>query len=95
MAEDAYKVVTCAYKYKGLDNESHRINPFDFIQNTKIKACKNALSRLLAKVDMSQIASLVDCIPEHLEALSIMPQIQKDFYVKLMAVRLDKLREMI
>ncbi|MCL1882729.1 MAG: hypothetical protein FWF81_03135 [Defluviitaleaceae bacterium] len=94
MEQDAFKTMRCVYKYRGLDNESHNINPFEFIENTKIQGCRNALDRFLSKINISDIISLIDEIPEHYEALSIMPHMQKKFYIKLMEIRLDKLASM-
>ena len=91
MNEDAYKTPRCAFKYKGLDNESHSINPFDFIANTKIPACIDALERFASKICMGDVSMMINAIPEHYEALSVMPNVQKTFYIKLMEIRLDKL----
>lgn len=94
--QDAYQTIRCVYKYKGLDNESHSINPFEFIANTKIERCKEALARFVSKVDMVKmvkIEGLINEMPEHYEALSIMPNVQKEFYLKLLNIRLQKLQE--
>jgi len=93
--EDAYKTTRCAYKYKGLDNESHSINPFEFLANTKIAECLDALERFISKIRMEDINKLINSIPEHYEALSIMPAIQKEFYIKLMELRLEKLKSQL
>ena len=95
MEEDAYKTLRCAYKYKGLDNESHSINPFDFISNTKISECIAALERFVSKVCIDDVSKMIDAIPEHYEALSVMPNVQKTFYIKLMEIRLDKLASIL
>ena len=95
MEEDAYKTLRCAYKYKGLDNESHSINPFDFISNTKISECIAALERFVSKACMDDISKMINAIPEHYEALSVMPNVQKRFYIRLMEIRLDKLASIL
>ncbi|MCL1863318.1 MAG: hypothetical protein FWF78_07120 [Defluviitaleaceae bacterium] len=94
MEQDAFKSPRCVYKYRGLDNESHSINPFEFIENTKIQGCRDALDRFLSKINMGDVRSLIDEIPEHYEVLSIMPHTQKRFYIKLIEIRLDKLASM-
>ena len=94
MEQDAYKTPQCVYKYKGLDNESHTINPFEFIENTNIEACKVALKKVIKKIDMIAIKEMITQIPDHHEALSIMPHLQKEFYIKLLEIRLDKLKEL-
>jgi len=95
MSEDAYKTTRCVYKYKGLDNESHRINPFDFISNTKISECIAALEQFVSKACIDDISKMINAIPEHYEALSVMPNVQKTFYIKLMEIRLDKLASIL
>jgi len=93
MDEDAYKTPRCAYKYKGLDNESHSINPFDFLGNTKIPECLAALERFVSKICMDDVNKMINAIPEHYEVLSVMPNVQKTFYIKLMEIRLEKFME--
>ena len=90
--EDAFKTIRCAYKYKGLDNESHNINPYDFLEKTKINECLDALKRFTSTVCFGNIITLINSIPEHYEALSVMPGIQKRFYSLLLKTRLEKLR---
>ena len=87
MKEDAYKTVRCAYKYTGLDNEGHKINPFDFIKRGENDDCNEALSRFIKTVDMGAIEKLIGDIPEAVGTLAVMPRIQKEFYLKLMSIR--------
>ena len=94
MEEDAFKSPRCVFKYRGLDNESHSINPFEFIENTKMQECRDALDRFLSGINMNAVSNLIDIIPEHYETLSIMPNMQKRFYIKLLEIRLDKLNSM-
>jgi len=93
MREDAYITPRCVYKYTGLDNEGHRINPFDFIKRGENADCSAAAARFLAAVDMSAIEKIIDDIPEVTGALAVMPKIQKEFYMELMRIRLDFLKE--
>ena len=90
MAEDAYLVPTCVYKYKDFDSENHKINPFQFLEKTQIAECRQALERFIAHVDLEQINQLMDSVPEYHEAWRIMPEQQKSFYKKLLELRLDK-----
>ena len=92
MADDAYRNPTCVYKYKDFDSESHKINPFQFLEKTQIAECRQALERFLVAVNLEQIDELIDSIPEHHEAWRIMPSQQKVFYKKLLELRLDKLQ---
>jgi hypothetical protein len=40
---------------------------------------------------MGDIGKMINAIPEHYEVLSVMPIVQKTFYIKLMEIRLEKL----
>ena len=88
MQEDAYKTATCAYKYVGLDNEGHRINPFRFMREGGNADCEAAIVRFLEKVNLNRITEMIMDIPEDVGTLAVMPQIQKEFYIKLLRVRL-------
>jgi len=88
MKNDAYNV-ECAYKYTGLDNEGHKINPFDFIMNGENKDCAEAVARFASIVDMTKIEAVISDIPEQEGMLAVMPQVQKDFYIELLHTRLD------
>jgi len=88
MQEDAYKTATSAYKYVGLDNEGHRINPFRFMREGGNADCAAAVARFITKVDMERITKIIINIPENVGTLAVMPQVQKEFYIKLLNVRL-------
>ena len=88
MKNDAYNI-ECAYKYTGLDNEGHKINPFDFIAKGGNEDCARAAARFINVVDIAKIEAIINEIPEHCGMLAVMPQVQKDFYIKLLRIRLD------
>jgi hypothetical protein len=92
MHEDAYKTITCAFKYTGLDNEGHKINPFEFIARRENEDCNAAVERFCSSVDMTKMENLIAEIPETTGVLSVMPKIQKEFYSKLLQIRYDFLR---
>jgi len=92
MREDAYKAPTCIYKYTGIDHEGHQINPFKFMEEAMDEDCKQAVFRFLDKVDMAKISELINRIPEAKGALGIMPHVQKEFYLKLLEIRLEQLK---
>jgi hypothetical protein len=89
MREDAYLSPLCVYKYKGLDNEGYRINPFTFIKQGDNADCNAAVARFVQRVDMEHIKNIIEEIPETYNTLSVMPRIQKDYYLALMHLRLD------
>ena len=90
MREDAYLSPLCAYKYTGLDHEGHKINPFTFIKRGENADCNAAVQRFAGAVDISMIESLIYSIPETLGTLAVMPEVQKEFYLKLMQMRLEQ-----
>ena len=95
MKEDAYGTPVSVYKYKGLDNEGHRIKSFEFIEKTEILACRLALQRFLDNVDMNLIRDIINEIPESKGVLAVMPEIQKKFYIRLLEIRLDRLQSIV
>jgi len=92
MREDAYQVPTCIYKYPGIDNKGHQINPFKFIEEANDEDCRQAVIRFLDRVNTNEIKELIDHIPESIGALEIMPAIQKEFYLKLLEIRLEQFK---
>jgi hypothetical protein len=94
MQEDAWQNSLCAYKYTGLDNEGHKINPFTFIERGENADCNAAVSRFANAADMSVVESIIYGIPETVGNLAVMPDIQKDFYLKLMRLRLGHMLDL-
>jgi hypothetical protein len=90
MSDDAYKTPQCAFKYAGLDNEGHKINPFTFILDNENADCRAAVLRFTSAVDMKVIKEIIYSIPDAVGTLSVMPEIQKEFYLKLMDIRLEQ-----
>ncbi|MCL1989772.1 MAG: CtkA family protein [Defluviitaleaceae bacterium] len=90
LEQDAFKTLTCVYKYTGLDNEGHQINPFEFIKKKENKDCTNAVLRFLERVNMADIQALIEDIPESIGNLAVMPHVQKAFYLKLLQIRLEQ-----
>ena len=95
MKQDAYQGPTCAYKYVDLDSGGHKINPFKFIEEAKNIDCQSALLRFLGRVNMERIEVLINSIPESIGVLSVMPDIQKEFYLELLKLRLEKLKSLV
>ncbi|MCL2169585.1 MAG: HipA domain-containing protein [Defluviitaleaceae bacterium] len=93
MQEDAYLSPLSAYKYAGLDSEGQQINPFNFIKGGENADCNAAVARFLKRVDFGSIEAIIKSLPEVSDVLMIMPQVQKDFYLELMRIRLDFIRK--
>ena len=92
MQDDAYNNPLCAFKYTGLDNEGQRINPFTFIKRGENPDCAAAVSRFIKAVDMKSVEKIIYSLPESLGSLAVMPEVQKEFYLQLMRLRLEYLR---
>ena len=93
MKDDAYKNHLCAYKYTGLDNEGQKMNPFTFIMCGGNTDCSAATLRFINGVNMDMIKKIIDDIPETIGTLAVMPNVQKAFYLELLRIRLDFLRQ--
>ena len=91
--QDACQTVTCAYKYTGLDNEGHSINPFIFMAKREDADCNSAMERFVQNVNMEKIEKMINSIPEAVGSFAIMPPVQKEFYKKILAVRYSKIVE--
>ena len=91
MQNDAYNI-ECAYKYTGLDNEGHKINPFEFLKNGGHQDCIAAASRFINTVDMTKIKAIINEIPEQIGTLAVMPKVQKEFYCRLLEIRYDLIK---
>lgn len=90
LREDAYRVPTCAYKYTGYDNEAHKINPHTFIERGENKECNDAVVRFVEKIDLNKVEQIINDVPEKVGDLIVMPSAQKEFYLKIMSLRLDE-----
>jgi len=89
LREDAYRVPTCAFKYIGYDNEAHKINPFTFIGRSENKDCNAAVERFAKRLDMDKVIQIIHNIPEYIGNVIVMPEIQKEFYTKILQLRYD------
>ena len=93
MLQDAITNVSCIYKYSEMGGRSDHIKPFIFMEQTQNIDCKKAITRFLKSVDMEKITEMIESIPQYAEVLTIMPDGQKTFYLKLMEIRLTKLQQ--
>ena len=91
LREDAYLTPLCAYKYSGSDSEGQKINPFTFMRRNENADCRAAAARFLKSADLKAIEEIIYSIPEFSGNLSVMPKVQKEFYIKLMQIRLDRI----
>ena len=89
MREDAYQNPLCTHKYIGSENEAQQINPYAYIRQCDNQDCNGAVLRFVSKVDMNVIEGIIRCIPEAVGDLAVMPEVQKEFYLEIMRMRLD------
>ena len=92
MREDAWLTPLCAYKYTGLDNEGHRINPFTFVKQGNNADCAAAAERFINNVNMEAIENIIKGVPESAGCLAVMPDVQKEFYIRLLRMRYEFFR---
>ena len=90
LREDALHTTLSAYKYTGLDKEGHRINPFDYISQGENPDCLAAVLRFVETLDFSAVEDMLRHIPEAFGNLAVMPEVQKEFYLALMRIRLNE-----
>lgn len=95
MREDAYLSPLCAFKYTNVDNTGHKINPFIFIRQKDNNDCTAATERFLHRVNMEHIQKIIEDVPETYGALSVMPKVQKEFYIELLRLRLEFMTQAI
>lgn len=76
----AYHGVVCAYMEQG-----KRINPFHFMERTDLRACKEAVRRIVPR-----ISQLRRSIGHLVEACPLLSDVQKKFYNQLFSIRLEK-----
>ena len=91
MQEDAYKTPRCVYKYTGTDTEGQQINPFTFIAQGENPDCNASALRFVNKLDFKMIEQIIYDIPEVSGTISVMPEVQKMFYLELMKIRLNQI----
>ncbi|NLG02711.1 MAG: hypothetical protein GX567_02555 [Clostridia bacterium] len=74
-----YQFPTSAIKLNG-----QKMNYYDFISSMKYKECNAALERIVPKIDLIQIAGFIEKIP-------YISEIQKEFYIKYISARFEKI----
>lgn len=87
LRDDAYGSPRCAFTEIRHDGQQHHIKPFDFITQGRSSECSQALSRIMSKIDMEEIDRIIDDIPTSAYGLDIMPDIQRDFYKRIIHIR--------
>ena len=68
----------------GIRQDGEKIRYFDFISSLKNKDCNAALKRIVPKIDMNQINTLIEETPS-------ISELQKTFYKRMLAERKEKM----
>lgn len=68
----------------GIKTDGKKINYFDFISSLQNKDCNAALKRIVPKIDMQKIYTLIDETP-------FITELQKKFYKTMLAERKEKI----
>ena len=89
MNSDAWKQPTCVYKSIGLDNRVHHVNPYTLIKRGYYDECNKAVVRFSKKLNMNKIQKIIDEIPEEINGVTVMSDIRKEFYLKIMDIRIN------
>ena len=75
--ESAYKSRTCIF-----EENAKQINPFKYIESLQNKECNEALIRIVPKINLDKIITMINEIPEEFEGITIISKIRKEFYIK-------------
>ena len=78
----SYKGYFCIFEIHG-----HRISPFKYMQTTENKDCLSAVSRIVPRIDIAKIKSLIEEIPSEYKGVIVMSDLAKELYVKLLEER--------
>lgn len=71
------------------DNDEH-IHPFSYIAAMENEDCNAAVLRFSDRLDMDAVKRIIDDIPEEAYGLTIMPAVQKEFYMRLLEAAWEK-----
>ena len=71
------------------ENSKH-INPLKYIESMKNKDCNDALIRVFKRIDFNVINKIFNEVPEEYDGITILSEIQKNFYLKVLKYRYEK-----
>jgi len=83
---DAYLGFTCAY----LNDQGGHIHPHELIASAQYSGCNDALVRFMSHYNQANVVNLIDDIPAYDRTISILPQAQKEFYLKVIDIRINE-----
>lgn len=65
------------------------INPLKYIESMENEECNKAILRIIPKINMEDITSMFDEIPEECDGLPVLSKIQKAYYLKSLEYKYD------
>ncbi|MDE7274630.1 MAG: hypothetical protein K2N95_16525 [Lachnospiraceae bacterium] len=80
MEAETYKARRCIFELHG-----KRVNPYHIIENMEYSECSDAIQRLTPK-----IGSCMGEICEMIEEISVLSEIQKQFFILMITHRYEK-----
>ena len=66
------------------------INPLKYIETMENEECNKAILRIIPKIDMNKIINIFDEIEEEYNGLKVLSKIQKEYYIKSLEYRYNK-----
>lgn len=71
--------------------DEKRINPLKFIKSMNNDECNKAILRIIPNINLNDIKNIFDEIPEEYNGLSVLSNIQKQFYLKTLQYKYDNI----
>lgn len=68
-----------------------QINPLKYIESIENNDCNNALIRILPKINVDEITSIIYSVPNNYNGIRITSDIQKEYYSKCIEYRYEKI----
>lgn len=73
--------VSCSFF---LDNNDHNIHPFEYMRTYRDELIEDVLCDIVKKCDLNMITELVNSIPNNFEGISVIDDVQKEYYIKIL-----------
>ena len=83
--DSAYKIVHSIY----VTENGRLINPFEFIDAGENEDCNKAVERIVSKIDLHKIISMIQEIPEKYNDIDIMSPVKKEYYSLMLRRRYE------
>lgn len=84
--QSVYDGRTCVFT----DENDKLINPLKYIETTTNKDCLNAVKKVVSRIDIRKLESIIEEIPEKVGDLQVITSVQKEFYKKCLRYRYEK-----